>query len=185
MNNKKLLNNKDITKLMALLVDYKGLTPYLCGGAIIDILNGKIPKDFDIVTYDRKSLVTYLVYLGAKYSYESSTAITLIVKDIGVVQILKGNTQDFDYTINQTRLNLKTGVLSDLDIISFDNYILIPNERAFSDKDFARKCLGREKKMNSKGYFLPKQTKDSLRRIAKLGWLNRLIMKFKKTEYGS
>jgi len=68
-------------------------------------------------------------------------------------------------------VNLRNDYVSNFDKVSFDSKKLIPTEFAFNNKYRASECLKRVKKMESKGFSLPKETRESLERIAKVGIL--------------
>lgn len=99
----------------------------LCGGAIIDILDGNTPKDYDILGYN-KSAESVLLKNGFKFLYESTTARTfvgLVGEKKIVVQFLKQpNTDNFDFTISTSTYNLKNGLLK-LDEC-YESRLLVP-----------------------------------------------------------
>lgn len=161
---------------------------FLVGGAVLDCINDVRPKDYDLVCNPRKrdSLMSHLVEKGGfKYLYSSSTADTFVNELNQItIQILKTDVTKFDYTINQAEINVESGIVNNLDTVSFKSKKLIPTEHSFSGKLEARNCLSRVKKMESKGYSLPKETRESLERIVKISIFDRVkkLFNFTKTK---
>lgn len=137
-----------------------GSKPILVGGAILDILEGREPKDYDFLNDAEPALRTTLKLLGYKYSHESKTAITYNKGSV-IVQILKTSIEDFEYTISQTRLIFKMNTPEFIiDKESFEGKVLVPIE---FDRPFqAVRCLLRKPHWEKKGYNLPEETYYSL-----------------------
>jgi hypothetical protein len=175
------IRNKVYYKLIKnILKDYNGQV-FLIGGAVIDCMADKKPKDYDIISNDRKTLAIFLIeQKGFDYAYSSTTADTFINNiDKITLQILKTDSSKFDYTINKTRVCLKSDSIYNLDTLSLNSKKLIPTEYSFNNRSGAINCLLRLKKMESKGYTLPKETKESLKRVAKLSFFDKLLIFFK------
>lgn len=135
---------------------------YLVGGAVIDILEGRVPKDYDLIDYG--NIQPLLNRLGYVYKYETTTAITFEKNGV-VVQILKTSIDAFDYTISQAKLKLDDLEL-EIDKDAFKNKILIPVPYAFENKYGALASLHRMVHWKKKGYTLPDETYSSLLGVA-------------------
>lgn len=138
----------------------KELLPYsgtLTGGAILDIAEGKEPKDFDILNADRaKFIISGFIFAG-----ETKTATTLIKGDL-IIQLLKTIPDNFDYTISQGKYDFRTEKLIDFDELSYNSKILIPTRVAFENKENALNSLQRLPHWQKKGFRLPDTTYQSL-----------------------
>lgn len=166
-----LKNDKVLIELSEFLKDNNFCSSfYLTGGAVVDIIDGRKPKDYDIITKTaisailKKSLDTpELVLL-----YTSRTALTFMFKEKHIIQILKRNESSFKFTIEQSMFNIKDLVLYSFCVRSYESKLLIPNDSIFEDdeevvtqKDFKIRI----KKWESKGFNIHKITKQSY-----LGW---------------
>ena len=132
----------------------------LTGGVIIDILEGRKPKDYDFRTlYD-----TELEKLNFKFLFETKTAITYLIEEKYTIQVLKTLAMDFDFKISTTELkcNYKKELFWSVDKISFDNKILIPQPNSFEHKKNALNSLKRIPHWRAKGYSIPDETYMSL-----------------------
>jgi len=129
----------------------------LVGGAVIDIIEGRKVKDYDFLNFsphDAKKL-------GFKYSHDSKTATTyindksanLIAGDF-TIQALKTDINDFDFKISQSTLSWsyqqKLNLLLDED--SFNNKVLIPAQKSWTEKKNALNSLRRIVHWKNKGY---------------------------------
>lgn len=139
-----------------------GTSLKLTGGAVIDILNGKTPKDFDLVAAYPSNNLEILCSNGAKFLYSSKTAETVSYKGL-LIQLLKTNTIEFDYTINASLIHLKHNTVDYFDTVSYLSRTLIPTEYAFNTPSKSRECIKRLPKMESKGFSLPKISERSLK----------------------
>jgi hypothetical protein len=121
----------------------------LIGGAVIDILEGRTPKDYDTIG----GLDLYKNKLGLEFQYETKTAKTYKTGDL-IIQDLKTQKEDFDFKISQATLkvdyNKKLSLQIDAD--SFDNKTLLPCERCWTEKSNALKALQRVVHWHKKGY---------------------------------
>lgn len=145
----------------------------LVGGAVIDILSFREPKDYDLINYIPSIYDKYLLDAGFFFQYETKTARTWVRNKI-IIQTLKTNKDNFDFTISQASYNLKSAWLT-LDTISFDERVLIPTPIAFEDKSHARNSLSRVKHWQNKGYKIPTATLKSLKRVAKISLLDKIV----------
>ncbi len=129
----------------------------LIGGAIIDILEGRKPKDYDCVG------VLYENNLGLEYSHETKSAKTFKKGDL-VVQLLKTEINDFDFKISQARLtiNHRKDLTLEIDKNSFEKKVLIPCEKAWIEKKNALNSLRRIPHWKNKGYAINDVTYLSL-----------------------
>lgn len=129
----------------------------LTGGAVIDILEGRKPKDYDCVgtLYENK--------LGLEYSHETKSAKTFKKGDL-IIQLLKTDKTDFDFKISQARLviNYKKELTLEIDENSFKNKMLIPCEKAWVEKKNALNSLRRIPHWRNKGYKINDTTYLSL-----------------------
>jgi hypothetical protein len=132
----------------------------LIGGAVLDILEGRRPKDYDIVGWD-KTFVEKLKELGFKYQYDSKTAKTF-KKDEIIIQLLKNGGEDFDYTISQTAMPFTSKSKLEIDLLSFESKTLCPTETSFSTRRGSINALRRVLHYRSKGYKLEDITYLSL-----------------------
>ena len=179
--NKELLDNHlNIKILKDIFKKCNGIQ--LVGGAVIDILSGKEPKDYDLINYIPSIYDRYLIEAGFLFQYETKTARTWI-KDKIIIQTLKTNLNNFDFTISQSSYDLREGTLK-IDEISYSNKVLIPTPSAFEDKHLARNTLNRIKHWKSKGYKIHYKTLNSLKRVAKIALIDRIInfLKFENKE---
>lgn len=119
----------------------------LIGGAVIDILEGRKVKDYDCIgtLYENK--------LGLEYSHETKSAKTFRKGDL-IVQLLKTDTNDFDFKISKSRLtiNYKKELSLEIDKDSFENKLLIPCEKAWIERKNALNSLRRIPHWGVKGY---------------------------------
>ena len=131
---------------------------HLTGGALVDILDGRTPKDYDItgVVNDRDMIQRFK---DAGFVFVSDTRTALTYNRNGmIVQFLKGSFMDFDYTISQTRYSFAQDTLI-IDDTSWENKILVPT--SYSPK-ISKSCLMRVPHWKNKGYELPEVTYYSL-----------------------
>lgn len=158
----KLQNNEQLQKFQDFMKDknlsYHSLT--LVGGAVIDVLNDKTPKDYDFIINANKD---YLVEAGWKFLHSTSTADTYNFDGV-ICQVLKKPIEDFEFTISQSRISIKGNKISDiyLDLVSFNNKILIP---CGWERKHAKDCLLRIPHYRKKGYTISDETYLSLVRI--------------------
>lgn len=154
----KLLQNKDILYFKELFKEITYSPPSLVGGAIVDILNDKVPKDFDFIN-SSSTAINKLLDAGFEFQYESIYS-TTFKKDKLIVQFLKTQPSSFDFTISKASLNFSEKNAFSIDLISFNSKRLIPNN--FDNTDMILSSLARIPHWVKKGYFLPNQTYISL-----------------------
>jgi len=156
---KKLASNSDINYLTSIFKSNTFSTFQLTGGAIVDILEDRKPKDFDI-TGSLPTGKEILVYNGFSFIDETKTAVTFVRNGM-TVQLLKTTIPEFDYTISQARYGLGTDIF-DIDLISFHDKVLVPTENAWRDIGNTVSSLSRMYHWAKKGYYLPEKTYLSL-----------------------
>lgn len=148
------LNNNPILRM--LFEPFKGKydIPYLTGGAVIDILDGRTPKDYDFLG---TSQLNVFLSNGFKFICETHYAITL-TNAKNVVQLLKTNKNDFDFTISASQY--KPNQLLNMCEVSFNNKILIPIN--FTNRKNIINSLFRIPHWRKKGYGIHDTTYKSL-----------------------
>ncbi len=133
----------------------------LIGGAVVDLLEGREPKDYDFVKLSA-STEKILMEAGFKFQYETKTSRTFMKTypygDV-IIQSLKNPSTGFDFTISQSRFSLSSKHLT-LDEIAFENKILIPPN--FEAAESAANSLARIPHWRDKGYEIPDKTYFSL-----------------------
>lgn len=138
----------------------------LTGGAIIDILLNRIPKDYDILCNDeshRDKLVDLFLKYGFKFQYETKYSITFIDEDI-TFQILKTKIEDFDFKIGQSKINFVDDISFkfEIDFRSLKEMTLIPTTKSFFDPKSALNALRRIPHWQKKGFTIDERTYLSL-----------------------
>lgn len=148
------------------LIDNKHVGTVICGGAVVDILDGRKPKDYDLL-YAPSELRDEL-----KVMYTSSTADTYR-HDMGIVQILRTNPENFDFTLSKSKITIKMlpekidgntvymvkAELS-MDVESYESRILIPVSYTVTKQVFS--SLYRIPHWRKKGFYVPDTTYLSL-----------------------
>lgn len=159
MNKELILEDPPIKELLEYL-NYNRMygTLDLVGGAVIDLLEGRKPKDYDIITGGGK-FESILGELGYYWKYETKTSSTY-VKDNVTIQILKTQLKDFDFKISQSKFSLTGKNDLTVDKVSFEKKVLIPI--SFGDKTKAINSLKRKIHWEKKGYSMPDETYLSL-----------------------
>lgn len=133
---------------------------YLVGGAVIDIIEGRKPKDYDFLNHIE------LNRIGFKFICDTATAQTF-ERDRVIVQILKNNTDNFDFKIAQACITLnkpsfsfeKRGTTLTIDRDSYLNKTLIP---VSYEPDRALNALMRIPHWRKKGFDINDKTYHSL-----------------------
>jgi len=146
--------------LIKILLETEGLNSVkLVGGAVSDILEGRVPKDYDF----EFNYFPDVDKLGLEYQYETKTAKTFKKEDL-IIQQLKTTIAEFDFKISQSVLSIpnskKIGLT--LDKNSFDNKVLIPTDICWIEKKKALNALRRVVHWRNKGYTISDMTYLSL-----------------------
>ena len=132
---------------------------YLVGGAIIDILEGRKPKDYDITNFYS---FNRLKEKGFIFICETKTAYTYTFNGF-MIQFLKTTVENFEYKISQSKYKMD-GTSLIIDKLSFENKTLIPT--TFTNTKIAKECLFRIPHWQNKGYNIHPMTYLSLLNIA-------------------
>ena len=159
---------------------------FLTGGAVIDLLEGRKPKDYDFVnnSYNVDEIVQKGVKLGLTFKYTSATAVTFSWGGCDI-QVLRKPVGEFPFTIEQSRFSIKNGTFKNFDEVSFDTKKLIPNDvLIFTGQEVTRKnFLNRIAKWKSKGYHIHPVTKRSYLKCTKhKSFLDKVIKFFTSKE---
>ena len=154
----KILRNDFVSFMMNTIKD-PDIDCKLVGGAVIDILEGREPKDYDLIDHygvDR-------ILLGNKFKIKSRTKYA-DTYDNGswIVQLLKTKPKDFDFTISQSSFMFTRRRLN-IDEYAFDNKALLP---VSFEAENAANSLARLPKWYSKGYKIDITTYLSLVSVA-------------------
>jgi hypothetical protein len=134
-------------------------TVKLVGGAVIDILENRVPKDYDFeLNYFPKP-----EKFGLEYQYETKTAKTFKKGDF-ILQQLKTDKNTFDFKISQASFTIgyKGQLTLELDENSFKNKTLIPTDICWTEKKNALNSLRRIIHWKNKGYTINDTTYLSL-----------------------
>lgn len=133
----------------------------LTGGAVVDIFEGRKPKDYDFINISQ----AVLEHLNFKYNYETATATTYVRESDGIiVQCLKTSSQSFDFTISNSRIYAKAGIGKYITLFyvhpeSYLNKLLIPQSY---EPQAALNSLMRIPHWRKKGYEIHDMTYYSL-----------------------
>lgn len=179
---KKLRSNEVLKDLKKLLEDNNFCDSFfLTGGAVIDILEDREPKDFDIVsTSSLNNILTKSQEVpDLKLIYTSRTAITFLFKHKHIIQVLKKSTEDFKFTIEKSMYSIKKEKLIDFCYHSFLSKNLIPNDTPFEEGSVTKKNFKiRLEKWKSKGYKIHKKTEMSYLKWARSTSLVQIIKEY-------
>lgn len=114
---KELIDNHPTVQMFhEIFKDRKYSNTYLTGGAVIDLLEGRTPKDWDFLKTSPKPFLD----AGFEHVYTTKSAATYKKDDI-TVQILSKPKEKFDFTISQATYDV-------------DRKILVIDEQSFKDK---------------------------------------------------
>lgn len=139
---------------------YDGLR--LVGGAVIDIIDNRKPKDYDFLGWNQ-SIIDKFMDNGYRYVGDTKTAITLI-KDAVVVQFLKTDLDRFEFTISQSTYRLFSKTLA-IDKTSYDTKILKPT--TWNSKTIILDALKRIPHWRKKGFNIKDSTYFSMLNVIK------------------
>jgi len=137
----------------------------LVGGAVIDILEGRIPKDYDLTNIDGRAKK----YLNLEYSHDTKTATTyktyIFDKRVQLnIQVLKTSIDNFDFSISAAILTINHNKEMSLaiDENAFKLKTLIPQSASWEDRNYALNSLKRIPHWKKKGYTIKDETYLSL-----------------------
>lgn len=125
----------------------------LVGGAVVDIMEHRKPKDFDFIGVS-ETIVKRFTKAGFRKICETKSAETYF-NGVFTIQFLKKNLQGFDFTISQSRFNFKSQKLT-FDKFAFENKQLVPPQ--FLDKSLLINSLRRIPHWKNKGYSINDKT---------------------------
>lgn len=148
---------KEVQELVS--KDFRYASINLVGGAVVDLLEGRKPKDYDLKCNIISSEIDFAKKLGLKYKWDTKVATTYEREGI-IVQFLKTDIKDFDFKISQSKLEFGTKQNLIVDNVSFENKILIPVN--FTDRYRILNALKRKVHWEKKGYRMEDQTYLSL-----------------------
>ena len=159
MNKELILEDSVIKELLEYFKDHRMYCVLdLVGGAVVDLLEGRKPKDYDIIGGgDRFKAI--LEELGYMWKYETKTSSTYVKNNI-TIQILKTKLVDFDFKISQSKFSFTGKNELTVDKISFEKKVIIPT--SFEDKGKVINSLKRKLHWEKKGYTMPDETYLSL-----------------------
>lgn len=144
----------------------------LTGGAIIDILNNEVPKDYDLLVPNFITTGEHLMEKGFTLTNVSKTAYTYKKED-KVIQLLKTKPEDFDFTINQCRISLSAEYIAKFDTPSYLSGILIPTDKTFNSRVRSAIVLKRVEKLKRKGFKMDDLCRKILRK--NVVWYKRIF----------
>ena len=159
-----------VSQLCSIFEEYNGAV-CLTGGAIIDILSSRTPKDYDLIVnrgVNYKYLISFLLTIPEKFIFVCTTKYATTFKfkaehGTHVVQVLHHGVEQFDFTISQGQFAFQTKlvrVFSGLfDNFSFKRKELFP---VSYDPKSLLNCLCRVTKYKQKGFTMSDVTFDSV-----------------------
>ena len=137
---------------------------FLTGGAVIDILEGRKPKDYDFrleASRGVQDIVDKAVKMGLEFDYTSATAISFRYKGTKV-QVLHKPLEEFPFTIEASKFSVSSLKFRQFDMVSFETKKLIPQDSAYDLSTVSRKTFkNRIKKWESKGFTIHPITRKS------------------------
>lgn len=136
----------------------------ITGGAVVDILRGVKPKDYDILHH---TSLENLLRENSKFKleYVTKSAVTFSFGN-SIIQLIYKPPTNFPYTIEKGQYSLTSQKLSNFDSSSFETKLLIPSQNAFEDKHTARCAIQRLLHHQHKGWNLPDITFQSVCQVA-------------------
>lgn len=159
MSEKKTTKSEIIEKLKENQVIKDFSDHYITGGAIIDIAEGRIPKDYDfIIKEEEDEFVNKCIELDYELVSKTMSAITF-KKGKTIVQGIFKDSEEFEYEISRVRFKYTNDFLDRFDEASFLSKVLIPTDYSFKNPYNA---LLRVPHWQRKGYKLPDKTYLSL-----------------------
>jgi len=150
-------NHPTILEFNKILVGCSFYDLELVGGAVVDIIDGREPKDYDMIGFNDAVIAKFRAY-GFVFQSETKTAITYQKFGL-IVQFLQKSKEDFDFRISQTSWSFYHNKLT-FDKESFDGKLLIPT--SFTNKGLLINSLLRIPHWQNKGYNVPLPTYMSM-----------------------
>lgn len=163
----KILANKVVLELIEELKDFP--TAMLVGGAVVDIIDGRTPKDYDIIVDD--SEINILNKLSLKpdfeFLYNSPSSTTFLFKKKYEVQFIKSKSEDFYFLNERNSFILKDKRFGALFTSLIETKMLAVNSEAMLNQRFTASQFGiRVRHWERKGYKISDVSYDSAIRKA-------------------
>lgn len=141
--------------------------PQLVGGAVIDILEDRVPKDYDFIF---TNILKEKLDKVAEFQYVSQTSYTYKYNDF-IIQLLVKDVANFPFLIEKFIYKIQTNSLENLDEVSFKSKGLIPSAIVgelddYSKSKSATEALMRIPHWQRKGYKINDVTYQTLIKIA-------------------
>ena len=148
----------------------KGSHAYLVGGAVVDILEGRKPKDYDFnVSFCEEGWVKINNNPDFRFLYNSATATTYLFKGKHIVQILEKQSDHFPFFIEKIKYDVVKETIYTLNSfteVSFNSKRLIPYRAIFREGSITHKAYKqRVKRWKQKGYRIPNITYKSFNKM--------------------
>jgi hypothetical protein len=147
--------NKDIIKLQEFLNYYDIYEIKLVGGAVIDIIENRKPKDFDCLHGAN-------VFNKLHYISNSNYSKTLIYKGLKIQFLKQEYTNNFDFTVAQNTVTIRKNavevVYQDLDSLLYKKLVPV----SYEDQKMVLQSLSRIPHWQKKGYTIDELTYSSL-----------------------
>lgn len=166
---KEKLENNSVLKLFKEV--FGEAHPQLVGGAVIDILEGRAPKDYDFVfTTTLKEKLDEV----AEFQCVSQTSYTYNYNGY-VIQLIRKGVNNFPFLIEKATFNIQTSSLYKLDEVSFKSKVLIPSaitnsvDKNYGENKSAIEALMRIPHWQRKGYKINDVTYQTLIKIVTKG----------------
>lgn len=159
MTSEKITSNETIQYFFEVLgeIKFNSQNIKLIGGAVVDILEDRTPKDYDFIEVGTSAIKKF-EEAGFEYQFETKSA-TTYKKDNITIQFINTPKEKFDFKISQATFDFKNKVLSICET-SFNNKTLIPVD--FESKRNAFNSLRRIPHWKNKGYSINDMTYLSL-----------------------
>jgi len=126
----------------------------IVGGCLIDILEDRIPKDFDVISSETTP------FEKLKFIYSTKTADTFETESGLIIQKLKTQKTNFDFKISTVTLEFQSANKLEIDEVSFNQKTLIPI--SFENANNCLNSLRRIPHWQKKGYSINDKTYLSL-----------------------
>lgn len=165
MNIEKLNNNAVLNLFRENLANTRAK---LVGGAVIDILEDRVPKDYDFIYSE--ALRDKLDEVG-EFQYVTTTSYTYTLNGF-VIQLLRKSVMNFPFTIEKSTYNLEAKILENFDKSSFKTKRLKPTSIVggfstdYNIKKLATEALVRLPHWKRKGYLIEDVSYMTLIKIA-------------------
>lgn len=154
---KKLQDHPVIQSFYDLLSESTYNNVYVVGGAVVDILEDREPKDWDLMGFTNVTKESF-ERAGYVFQYESNTSSTYKKDDI-VVQFLKLDINKFEFKISQSKYFIKRKEM-EVHNASFTTKSLVPTD--LKDPKMALNSLRRIPHWERKGYHIHNTTYQTL-----------------------